>query len=77
MPTTTIKNVDRETWRLFKAEAVKHDAAMADFLRTLIQQHVKQELFTKEEAFAAMDQLRQKAGSWQGSKEVFKWRKKR
>lgn len=73
----TIKGVDPEVWKKFKSEAARHGATMGEFLHALIRKHISEEVMTREEAFRVMDDLRAKSGSWSGSQEVFKWRKKR
>lgn len=41
--TTSIKGVDRETWRLFKAEAARHGMPMGKFLSDVVKEHAMNE----------------------------------
>jgi len=38
-----IKNVNKESWREFKAESVKHNMRMGEFLAYLVEEHKKRE----------------------------------
>ena len=41
--TTALKGVDREAWRLFKAEAAKHGMTMGEFFSEMVKEHAMKE----------------------------------
>lgn len=41
--TTTIKKVDKESWKTFKIEATKHDMQLGEFFSKLILEHKEKE----------------------------------
>ncbi len=40
---TCIKNIDAESWRLFKVEAAKHDMQLGEFFSKIVQDHAVRE----------------------------------
>lgn len=73
--TVTIKGMDKETWQVFKADAVREGKTTAEHFEELVEQHCRGINLT--ESLKIMDGLRKKAGKWSGSKEITKWREKR
>lgn len=41
--TTALKGVDREAWKLFKAEAAKHGMTMGEFFSEMVKEHAMKE----------------------------------
>ena len=41
--TTTIKKVDRESWKTFKIEATKHEMQLGEFFSRLVKEHKEKE----------------------------------
>ncbi len=78
MDIATIKNVDDDAWRILKTEAAKQDMTMGQFLSKLIKEHAHDELSCQREyrrALAAgMDAIRAKAGKFNASAVIRKWR---
>ncbi|MBI4140540.1 hypothetical protein HY485_01740 [Candidatus Woesearchaeota archaeon] len=73
--TVTIKGVDAETWKLFKIDSVRQGQTIAQHFTQIVKQHCN--TLQLEESLKIMNRLRQKAGTWSGTKEITKWRKKR
>ncbi|HLC75318.1 MAG TPA: hypothetical protein VJH88_05710 [Candidatus Nanoarchaeia archaeon] len=73
--TVTIKGVDMEIWKKFKADAAIHGQSIAEHFTNVVNQHCVS--LSWEDAFKSAQQLRQKSGKWQGSEEIRKWRAKR
>jgi hypothetical protein len=73
--TITIKGVNQEIWKKFKADATRQGQTMAEHFANVVKQHCVE--MSWETAFQSAQQLRQKSGKWQGSEEIRKWREKR
>lgn len=41
--TTCIKNIEEDSWRLFKSEAAKHDMQLGDFFSKVVEDHTTRE----------------------------------